>query len=214
MNEWSNNGCAMSPGYLEKKKTEFKTPYSFHEGEPIYIHRYWETISPEETNNELFTSEFNGLLKEEIKAGRVTVFADDRFVSNLSPVEAAKLVNRIPDGFLLKTDHCFFASRQQMTVRVIGLGLKYKDAGGDKIAWLYYPDLRPVVYRSFSSITDKFANQLFSTKLDMTTLKSTNREMAKVGENEKLTLLLAEIDFETGAWVYLLDKDLQHTKKN
>ena len=210
LSEWSNGGCSVSPDYLEKKKKALQGTSGSH-NEYIYLHRYWEIISSEQANQELFGDEFNKLLGREIAAGRIVVFKDERFVTPMPSTDAVAIVNKIPDEYLLKAEHGYSALNQRMQVRNIGLGLVTKDPAGDKITWLYIPDLYSVLSKSPSpgpSIADKLRNQLYSTKLDMTTFQSQGFKPRKVKENEKTDIILAEIDWETSAWIYLLDKDL------
>ncbi len=215
LSEWASTGCNVSSDYLERKKKALQQPFGFHD-DYLFLHRYWEIISSEPANHDLFSDEFNKLLKTEIEAGRIVAFNEDRFFTPIPSTDAAVIVDKIPDEYLLKEEHFYSASNQRMEVRNIGLGLVYKCAAGDKIAWLYVPDIYSVLYKlplTGPSIADRLRNRSFSTKLDMTTFQSINQKPRKVRETERIAVILAEIDFETGAWVYLLDKDLNAAGK-
>ncbi len=208
LSEWNSAGSAVDAAYLEKKKAVICMPLSFHDEEPIYVQRYWEIIQPAPANNELFKTEVADLVKTQIKAGQLTVFRDDRFVNPVSPTDAETMITGVPDEYILKLDHRYIASRQQMFTVVIGVGMKYKADGEEKIAWLYYPDLKPVL-NTIPAIVEKLNEGSFQTTIDMTTWRSKNNQPKKLDDSERVAVLLAETDFEASAWVYLLDKDLK-----
>jgi hypothetical protein len=215
--EWGRDGENVDTRYLQKKKKELVArSYRSSDIDILYFQRYWNRILPGENNKELFSENFYGLIRNEIAAGRVIAFADDRFVNPLPAGEAAAFVNTIPGEYMLKAERQYYTSWQQMTDRMIGLGLRYKDNKEDKTIWLYVPDLLPVLDKypgTGSLVADKLTRSSFETVPDMTTYMSKGNLPRKVGENEKIALLLAEIDFETGAWVYLIDRDLYRERK-
>ncbi|MEO7983623.1 MAG: hypothetical protein ABI688_06055 [Bacteroidota bacterium] len=211
LSEWNSSGCSVSAFYLEKKKKDLQGVVSYHNANDyMYTQRYWEAMSPGQDNLELFSNDFTALLKTEIAAGRIIMFSDDRFINNKPAGEAAALVNRTPDEYMLKVNHDFYAVNQKMQIRVIGIGLVYKDASGEKIGWLYGPDLFTALEKlpvPAPAIAGKFRDHLFSAKLEMTTVQAPGYHLRKIDEKERMALVLAEVDFETHAWVYLLEKD-------
>ncbi len=210
--EWTQGGNNI-PEENTKKKNE-----KFHAGSTnisakdiIYIERYWKRILPGDANKELFSDEFNKSLEQEIASGNIHMFQDDRFVHLLSPAEAATILKGTPSQFVLKEQHSFFATSQQMQAKIIGLGLLYKNKEEEITYWLYYPDMEPALQNMPEPallIAGKISAHSFITEIDMTTYRAVNYQPRKVSENEKIVLLLREADYEAQVWIYLLDKEL------
>ena len=210
INEWTKSGCSIESQLLKKRKEAIRSGRGFHD-DIIYMQRYWKAILPRFENRDLFADDFQKTLKREIKAGRINAFSDDRFVNFIAPGDALAIMIDKPARFLVKEQHSFSADNQQMSITNLGLGLVYKEGESDKILWLYCPDLFSQLRRSsvsLGALVDKFENNEFATKMYMTTFRSAGYKTRNVAENEIIGIRLAEIDFETSAWIYLLDKEL------